>query len=346
MSMVAAYSEQSRLPKSGGARAAILLLTVGAEAAAKILRHLSPEEIRSLKASAAGLNTVSPEVIEQLVEEFQDAFKRVPGLSGPSDQIDLLLQNALGEEEFRTLFDENDMPFAGFDEGSGRSVWEEMEGVAVADVAPKLSLEHPQVVALLLSKISAETASLIIREFEAAFRNDIMRRMLSLRPLADPINRLFEMHVRQAFLSRADDAEHSGSHAVLADIVNRLDKTHSEELLQLLRSSAPGEADTLEKFLFAFEDVTTLPQKARLVLFDVVATETVILALRGAAAAELREAMLSAMGARAKRMVEAELSQEAEVTTAEIEGARRRIAAEALRLASEGRIELREAEDA
>ncbi len=343
MSAVAAYQDQvPGLPKNGSARAAILLIALGSSGASRILKHFSSEEIRRLKEAASGLAAIAPEAVEELVDRFQDAFKKAPGLDGPARQMNELLQIALGEDEFQQLFVTAgaEMPGTGPSEPVG-NVWEAVAGLEGEVLAPQLAREHPQIVAILLSKVPSDTASIIVRQFEAAFRHAVMRRMMSLRPLSPPVLTLFETHVRQAYLGGAATSDdNGGGHTVLAEIVNRLDKSQTDELLDAIRSVQPADADTLQKLLFAFEDVAGLSQKARLTLFDAVPTETVILALRGVEG-EIREGVLASLGARGRRMVEAELGQAVDVQASEVEGARRRIASEALRLSAEGRIKLR-----
>ena len=79
----------------------------------------------------------------------------------------------------------------------------------------------------------------------------------------------------------------------------------------------------------------------RLILFDKVQTEQVMLALRGAEA-EIKEIILSSLGARARRMIESELNDAAAEVTKEVIAARRAIAETALRLASAGEISIEE----
>jgi flagellar motor switch protein FliG len=342
MSMIAAYQDEDvALPRSSRARAAILLLAMGSSGASRVLKHLAPSEIKMLHDAAGGLEPISPEQIDLIVEIFQEAFRKGPGVAGPGRQMNELLQKALSEEEFEALFPEAaaELALEMFEE-EPRSVWDAVADMQGEILAPQLAKEHPHVVAILLSKIPAVTASSIVREFDPGFRNSVMRRMLTLKPLSQPVLNLFETHVRQAYLGSQDSPEQTGTHAVLADIVNRLEKRQADELLDAVRKVRPRDAENLQKLLFSFDDLGSLPQKSRLTLFDAIPTEVTILALRGAAA-DMKECVLSALGARARRMAEAELSREADLQASEVDGARRRIADEALRLSGEGRIQLR-----
>ena len=84
-----------------------------------------------------------------------------------------------------------------------------------------------------------------------------------------------------------------------------------------MKAARPGEAAALRKLLFSFEDIVKLDQKYRLILFDKVQTEQVMLALRGAEA-EIKEIILSSLGARARRMIESELNDAAAEVTKEV----------------------------
>ena len=112
-------------------------------------------------------------------------------------------------------------------------------------------------------------------------------------------------------------------------------------ILEGLKVARPSEAAALKKLLFSFEDIIKLDQKYRLILFDKVQTEQVMIALRGADA-ELKEIILSSLGARARRMIEAELNGAEGEVTKEVAAARRAIAETALRLASSGEISIEE----
>ncbi|WP_102958740.1 FliG C-terminal domain-containing protein [Mangrovicella endophytica] len=331
------------LSSTGAARAAILLLAMGTSGAARLLKHLTAEEIRAIRQSAMALESISREELDELVEEFQEAFKIGPGLSKPGRQMKELLQQALSEEELATVLDDSDDDQPVFDLSAG-SVWDEVEKLDREVLVTALSREHPQVVAVLLSKVEAQTAADIVIKFPSAFRNEVMRRMLAVKQLAIPVRLLFETHLRQELLASPEKAA-GGRHAALADIVNRMDKEQSDELLKVIAATKPADAVTLRSLLFSFEDVIYLPAKARFVLFDAVPTDVVIRALNRSNE-EIRECVLSALGARARRMVEAELAQNNEIPDADINAARRTIATSALRLAGEGKIQLREAEPA
>lgn len=340
--MLGSYStlELEGPPKSGAARAAILLLAMGGEGAAKLLKHFSAEEIKTLRQGAALQQPVTAMELDEIVAEFQDAFRAGPGLAGLDGELNKLLRVSLSTDELALVFEGEDVP----EDADALPVWYEIEQLGAQPLTALLLKEHPQVVAYTLQRVKAELAAAVVASLEAPVRNDVVRRMLSAKPPGEAMARMIESRFREAFVAGSNGAERKARHATLAEIVNRMEKSQTDELLLSIEESEPDEAVALRKLLFAFDDITGLPRKSRLLLFDAIPTETVTQALSGASD-ELKEAVLAALGARSRRMVEAELSRGEAVAADVVTAARRQIAAAALRLSAEGRLDLSEKDE-
>jgi len=328
-------------PKSGAARAAILLLAMGGDGAAKLLKHFSAEEIKTLRQGAALQQPVTALELDEIVAEFQEAFRAGPGLAGLDGELNKLLRISLSSEEMAKVFEGEDAP----EDADALPVWYEIEQLGAQPLTALLLKEHPQVIAYTLQRLKAEVAAAVVATFEAPLRNDVVRRMLSAKPPSDQMARMIEGRLRETFVAGSNGAERKARHATLAEIVNRMEKRQTDDLLQSIEQSEPEEAEALRKLLFAFEDITALPRKARLLLFDAIPTETVTQSLFGASD-ELKEAVLAALGARSRRMVEAELARGDAIAADAVTAARRSVAAAALRLSAEGRLDLTERDEA
>lgn len=337
--MLGAYTplELEGPQKSGAARAAILLLTLGGEGAAKLLKHFSPDEIRTLRQGASQQKPITAVELDAIVADFQDAFRAGPGLAGLDSELSKLLRSSLSSDELALVFDADEA----MEGDAGLPVWYEMEQLGAQAITALLLKEHPQVIAYAVQRLKAEVAAQVVASFEGPLRNDVVRRMLSAKPPTEQMSRLIEHRFRESFVSAGNGAERKQRHATLAEIVNRMEKRQTDDLLNAIETSEPEEAKELRKLLFAFEDIPGLPKKSRLLLFDAIPTETVTQALSGTDET-MREAVLSALGARARRMVEAELSRNEAVAATAVQDARRLIAAAALRLSAEGRLDLTE----
>ncbi len=334
---LASYSEFSggALAIPGPARAAALLLAMGPNGAARLLKHFSPDDLRAMRDGANAHRRVSAGDLEQLVDDFQDAFKTGSGLTEIDDAFGRLLRETLTGDELSSVFEAGAV-----DSGdAAATVWDEIGRLGAPALQPMLEAEHPQVAAVIVSRLDPELAAILVSGLDDDFRVDVMRRMLDAKPLDAAAEGMVEERLRESFVAASGAGERQERRAALAEIVNRLEKTKTDALLASIEEEEPEEASAIRSLLFAFEDLPNVPKKARLVLFDSVPTETVTTALRGAPP-ELAEAVTSALAARARRMVEAELAQAAEVPAKDVAAARRTIASLALRLASEGRIAL------
>jgi flagellar motor switch protein FliG len=130
----------------------------------------------------------------------------------------------------------------------------------------------------------------------------------------------------------------------MADIINKMEREQMEYVLSSLAEARPKVAELLRGLLFTFDDIIKLPAKSRLVLFDQIPTERVVLALKGTDAG-FRNSILSTLSARARRMVETELANGSPAPHREVVKARRMIADLALEMAERGEIELNSEED-
>ena len=131
----------------------------------------------------------------------------------------------------------------------------------------------------------------------------------------------------------------------IADILNRLDKAQTEEMLKSLAEVRPDEAKAIKAMLFTFEDVATLPQQARTLVFDQVPIERLVMALKGTDAA-FQATILSSLASRSRRMVEAELQGGGTPSQRELAEARRAIVATVLKMIAKGDIQTEAGDDA
>jgi flagellar motor switch protein FliG len=211
-------------------------------------------------------------------------------------------------------------------------------------LVPYLLDEHPQTVAFVLSKLDADFAARCLSILPGDFRNTVSRRLLKIQPIDPAIEATVETALQRDLLSKGDAGLEAEGRGRLAAMLNKLDREKSAEILDSLAAWRPEEAARLKRMVFSFEDLGKLSQAARLALFDKLQTEQVIEALRGTNPA-LKEVALSSLGARARRMVEAEIASDKGVKTKEGDAARNSIAVMVLAMAQRGELELPSGEE-
>ena len=316
-------------------KAATILVAMGKPSAGRLLKFFKQEELKALIEAARRLRTIPQAELEKVVQEFEQEFAEGAGLLDSADSMDNLLNESLPPEEVSLLMGRGEKRPASMDE-----IWSRLERMAPSRLAQILALEHPQTIAVVLANLAPEAASKVILALDRSQRGEVVRRMASMRTLTAEARALIERRVAEILRAEANGKDASAGHARVARLLNELDKAEADEVIRDLEAVGSPDVDAIRARLFAFEEIVDLPQKARVSLLDGLATDIVTLALRDAPA-NLVEAVLSALGARSRRMIESELAAPADGISAEaIAGARRRIAATAVELAQQGVIEL------
>lgn len=330
------FNEQPR-SLNGPERVAALLLSVDKFVAQRILKHFDQNELRQITKFAAGLGSVAANTLEPLIDEFvNEHASGSANLLATAGEAEQLLTGVIPPEQVADIMSD----VLG---SSNNLLWERLSTVPDPVLASYLTKEHAQTAALVLTKVEPSCAARVLGRLPSDVRNILMRRMLSIKPVVDAAMRILETTLQEDLLL---DATHStaATNARVAEIINKMEHEQVEGLLQDLAETRPKVAEALKALLFTFDDILGLTARARMVVFDLIPAEQVILALRGSEPST-RDPILSSLSARVRRMVEAELASGDPTPRREIVKARRLIADTVLKLAAEGKIELGHSDD-
>jgi len=318
-------------------KAAAILVALGKPAAGRLLKFFKQEELRTLMEGARGLRTIPQIELEQIVAEFEGEFAEGVGLLDSADTMDTIFSETLSPEEMTAIM--GDGPDED-DEDAETPVWPLLEEIEAERVGAFLANEHPQTAAYALTRLSPSTAARVLLTLGKSMRGEVVKRMLDVGEATPEAVRLLEIQLRAALVDDKSAALSSGSQMRVASVLNELEKSDLDEVMDDLATAGATNLEAIRSQLFAFEDIELLEQRQRVTLFDGIQADIVTLALRGVEPS-LTEAILSALGARARRMIEAELkSDPGNISATDISRARKQIASTAIKLASEGAIEL------
>jgi hypothetical protein len=207
----------------------VLLLALGKERSASLLRKFDAEELKLLTRSAADLRPVRMSDLETLVEEFAQTFSSGVGFAGTMTEVKNLLSDVMTEEQFAAVLAEAP--------AKEEPVWERVTELKADTLRGYLSKEHPQTVAFILSRVDSKLAADVIGTFAAEARNNLVCRMVAIKGLAEDAVKVLEGTLREDLLAATTS---TNSHVGIADILNRLDKTQSEEVLKSIAEAARG----------------------------------------------------------------------------------------------------------
>lgn len=339
MTALAAY--EASLPKprelEGADKVAALMLALDPEIARRLMGRFEPPELKRISRAAADLGVVSAPELEAVIEEFAREFSAGTSLFGTANEVERLLSGILPPEQVSEIMQE----VIG---NTNRSIWERISGVSEGILAAYLQKEHPQTAALILSKVKPSCAAKVMSQMPKDMRNSLMRRMLSFKPVVEETMRIVEKTLHEDFMLNFARNMGVDTHSRMADIINKMERDQMEDVLDSLAEARPKAAEILKGLLFTFEDVINLVPRARAAILDQIPTERLVIALKGTEP-DFRDAILSSLGTRARRMVENELANGEAVAQKDVVEARRMVTDLALEMAGRGEIELNPDQD-
>ncbi len=311
---------------------AALLLAMGKPAAGRLLKYFEADEIKRITRSAMQLGSVSAGQLDTIVDAFSGEFSTGGSLVGTVQEVEKLLTGLIPTAQLAEIL-------ADVRGDSTRAVWERMSEVSETVLASTLVKEHPQTAALILSRIKPAAAAKVMAHLPQPLRNTVMRRMLTFKPVVDEILQSVQRALHEDFLINGSRNSGADTHAKMADIINKMERTQIDEVLTSLGESRPKSVEILKGLLFTFDDIVKLAPRARTTLFDAVPNDRLVMALKGTDA-EFRTVVLGALSARVKRMVEHELNGGEPAAQKDVLEARRFITDLAMEMAGRGDIEI------
>jgi flagellar motor switch protein FliG len=304
----------------------------------KLLQKFDAGDIKNIMGSATAIGKVDKQDLEMLVDDFAANFAQAIGLGTDFESIKSLLEQAFSPAELSKMLGGQILQ-------PEEPVWWKFVLGLENTLVPYLLDEHPQTVAFVLSRLDPDFAARCLSILPGDFRLTVARRLLKIQKVAKDVEEIVERALRRDLLMKADSGLETEGRNRLASMLNKLEREESASIIAGVAAWRPEEAAKLKQLIFTFDDIGKLSQAARLALFDKLQTEQVIAALRGMDPA-IKEVALSSLGARARRMVEAELSSDKGVKTKDGDAARNAIASLVLAMAQRGELELPAGDDA
>jgi flagellar motor switch protein FliG len=331
----AAPEENKEVAKIGGvSRAAILLLALGEKDAAELLRHMGPKEVQDVGLAMATLTDVTTDQMEAVMRHFVSTLEKQTALGLGSDEyIRNMLTNALGEDKAGGVIDRILL-------GRNSKGLEQLKWMDPRAIAELIRLEHPQIIAIVLSFLEADQAAQVVSQFPERVRTDVVMRIATLdgiQPAA--LQELDEILEKQ--FSGATNVKSSslGGIKTAAEILNMLDGAVESKLMEEIIEIDNDLGQELQDNMFVFENLIDVDDRGIQSLLREVSTEQLLLAMRGADEV-LKEKIFKNMSKRAAEMLKDDLEAAPPAKLSDVEAAQKEILVVARRLADAGEIML------
>jgi flagellar motor switch protein FliG len=311
---------------------AALLLAMNKQLAGRVLKHFDEEQVKIVAQAANDLGKVAKETVDALIEEFARDLRNGADLTATNEKIQALLEGVLSPEQIEALMAQTGT-------ASAHAVWQHLKKIPEAALTQYMMKEHPQVIALVLSRAEPTTSAMLLKLLPRALAKDIVARMLCLRPIQDrPLVLLEVSFLQDLLLNRRRDSD-VPTHTRVADVINKMDRKLMEECLQAVATYNAKDAELIRQQLFTFDDLSRLSQAALVTVFDAIPPDVVIKALYGLSKA-FQDELLEAIPSRARRAIVVELTEGPPIKPRECLKALRAIADIALEMMERGLIEV------
>jgi len=322
------------LKVTGSDRAAILMLALGEDTAAQILKHMDPKEVQKIGVAMTELKNVTKDQVDAVILEFGATVEKHTNIGlGTDEYIRKMLTAALGEDKARTIIDR--IILGGNSKGLETLKW--MDPRAVAEL---VRLEHPQIISIILAYLDAEQAAEVLSILPERLRIDVTMRIASLDGI--PPAALHELNaiMEKQFTGQNNVKSSSvGGLKSAANILNFVDTSVESDIMDNIKEVDAELGQKIQDLMFVFDNLGNVDDRSIQTLLREVSSESLIIALKGADDT-LKEKFFGNMSKRAGEMLREDLEAKGPVRLSEVQAAQKEILAIARRMAEAGDLTL------
>ncbi len=326
---------EAKAKLSGAERAAVFLMTLGEADAAEILKHMEPKEVQRIGEAMAGLGNVSKEEVGKVLTDFCDKVDYQTSLGvGKEEYLRNVLVGALGEDKAGNLIDR--ILLGRSSKGLEALKW--MEPRAVAEI---IRLEHPQIIAIVLSYLDADQAAEVLAALPERMRPDVLMRIASLDGIQPSALQELDNILDRQFSGNTSNVRSSsvGGVKTAANILNFMDSGVEAPIMDSIRESDADLSQNIQDLMFVFDNLMDVDDRGIQALLREVSSDVLVVALKGADEG-VQEKVFKNMSKRAAEMLRDDLEARGPVRLSEVEGAQKEVLSVARRMAESGEISL------
>jgi flagellar motor switch protein FliG len=317
---------------SGTRKAAILLVTLGADVSAELFKRLSDPEIEELTAEISRVGEVSSEVTQSVLEEFSQlaqarSYILKGGLAYAREVLRKAFAPARADEVLARLqLALQPAPFAS------------MRKTDPKQLSDFIRREHPQTVALILANLEPEMAAEVMANLPPEMRSDVVLRLATMDTTSPEVVKSIDqvLEKRMASLFTHEVALVGGVKTV-AEILNRIERSAEKQIFESLQQTHPQLAEDIRRLMFTFDDLVRLDDRAIQRVLMEIDQKDLAMALKAAGKTVTQKIFLN-LSERARTMLKQEIEYLGPVRLRDVEEAQGRIVETIRTLEEEGQI--------
>jgi flagellar motor switch protein FliG len=320
--------------RTGTERAAILLLTLGEQEAAQVLKHMGAKEVQRIGAAMAKLTTVSKEEVYTVITDFALSVESQTSVGvGAEDFLRKVLVDALGQDKASSIIDRISI-------GRSTKGLEALKWMDARAVAELIRLEHPQIIAIVLAYLEPDQSAEILTCLPANMRSDIMVRIATLDGVQPSALSELDDIMEKTFAGKGTARTSAlGGAKAAANIINNLEPSQEGVIMDQIVQTDEALGSRIQDLIFVFDNLLEIDDRSMQELLRQVSSDKLLLAMKGCEDA-MKEKIFKNMSQRAAEMLKDDLESKGPVRISEVEGAQKEILQTARKLAESGAIAL------
>ncbi len=271
--------EESELPLTQ--KVAIVMVALGEEISGEVMKHLSDYEIEEITQAIAGLKNISVDIMDRILEEYEQHLMAGEWVSqGGGDFARQALERAVGPRKAQEILDRIS--------SQSTSGFYMLRNVPPDQIAPFISHEHPQSIALILSQLEADQASGILAQLPERLQSDVAYRIATMDNITPNVLKEIEESLEALLRDVLGGNQDVGGPKVVADILNLTGSSVEKNVLDNMDGMDPEVAESVRNLMFVFNDIGKLTDREIQTLMREVDQKDLVTALK-TASEELRE---------------------------------------------------------
>jgi flagellar motor switch protein FliG len=312
-----------------------LLVIVGPESAAQVLKHLDEHELEAVSAEMSKMTLISQELQREILREFSEvAVQASASVRGGLDYTQQVLEKSVGS--FKT----SDIISRVAPTRPPVAATQQIADLEARQIVNLIKAEQPQTIALICSYLSPEKCGQVLLLLKPDAREAVVERLATLAPTPiEVIEKVLEVLTQKSGAKHTRALNQTGGVRCAAHVLNAMDKNLSKQLLGALEERNPELGQAIRQKMFTFEDLVMLDTPSLQKILREVDMRDLAVALK-TASDKLKAALLGSISRRAAEAVNEEMSFMGPLKLRDIEAAQLRVIEVVRRLESDGELDL------
>ncbi len=308
----------------------IVMVALGEEVSGEVMKHLSDYEIEEITQAIASLKNISTELIDRVLDEFEQHLMAGEWIAqGGMDFARAALERAVGPRRAQEILER-----VGSKVSSGFYI---LKNVASDQIAPFISNEHPQTIALILSQLDPAQSAGILAQLAERLQADVAYRLATMENITPNVIKEIEEALEQSLKDILGGDQDVGGPKVVADILNLTGSSVEKSVLDQMDGQDPEVAEAVRNLMFVFADIVKLTDREIQTLLREVDQKDLVIALK-TAEDELKDKVLGNMSERVRTFVNEEMEFLGPMRVSEVEEVQLRVVQQVRQLEEQGQV--------